>query len=132
MNAGSVGVFRLLFFCTLLVMSFWTTVSVAQELAPRAYWPAPTGTKVLGFGYQFSSGDVLSDPTLPVTGVESKINLAQVSYLHTSKLFGRTVNALRSETGLLPGVRRLELFMLTTKGWRSWKNSGLNLNQRLR
>lgn len=75
-----------------LAIGLWTTVATAQELAPRAYWPAPKGTSVLVFGYQFSDGDIINDPSLPVTGVESKINYTQVSYQYTSGLFGRTTN----------------------------------------
>jgi hypothetical protein len=67
--------------------------AMAQELAPRAYWPAPVGTNVLNFAYQFSSGDIVTDPSLPVTGVESKINFVQLGYQRTFSLFGRTANA---------------------------------------
>lgn len=62
----------------------------AQELAPRAYWPAPNGTKVVVFAYQYSSGDVVMDPSLPITGVDSRIHVAQLSYQQTFDLLGRT------------------------------------------
>ncbi len=65
---------------------------MAQEIAPRAYWPAPKGTNVVVVGYQYSSGDVVTDPSLPITGVASKINFAQLTYQHTLSLFGRTAN----------------------------------------
>ena len=71
---------------------FWSAAALAQELAPRAYWPAPKGTNVLVVGYQYSGGDVLTDPTLPITGVDSKINFAQMSYQRTLSLFARTAN----------------------------------------
>jgi hypothetical protein len=45
----------------------------AQELAPRAYWPAPTGTNVLVLDYQHSAGDIVTDPSLPIAGVKSNI-----------------------------------------------------------
>lgn len=64
----------------------------AQELNPRAYWPAPEGTNVLVFGYQRSSGDIVTDPSLPLTGVDSTIDYLQVSYQRTIKLFGRSSN----------------------------------------
>ena len=66
--------------------------SVAQELVPRAYWPAPKGTSVLVAGYQYSFGDVVTDATLPLVGVDSTINYAQLSYQHTTALFGRSAN----------------------------------------
>jgi len=64
----------------------------AQELQPRAYWPAPTGTKVLSLGYQLSRGDIITDPSLPITGVESRIHFLQATYQQTFGLFGRTTN----------------------------------------
>ncbi len=73
-------------------ISFCSITTLAQELAPRAYWPAPTGTNVLVLGYQYSEGDIVTDPSLPIAGVESNINFAQVSYQRTLGLFGRTTN----------------------------------------
>ena len=65
---------------------------VCQELVPRAHWPAPTGTKLLVTGYQYSDGDVLTDPSLPVEGVESTIEFLSVTYQQTFDWFGRTTN----------------------------------------
>jgi len=76
----------------LLAVGLVSVVSHAQELTPRAYWPAPKGTKVLTFAYQYSTGDVLFDPSLPLVGVDSRINLTQFSYLKTINLAGRTAN----------------------------------------
>lgn len=67
-------------------------VAVAQELVPRAYWPAPAGTNVLSLGYQYSTGDVVTDPSLPIAGVDSKIHAFQAGYQRTFGLFGRTAN----------------------------------------
>ncbi len=64
----------------------------AQELAPRVYWPAPTGTNAVVLGYQFSTGDIITDPTLPVTGVQSDINYTILTYQRYGSLFGRTAN----------------------------------------
>jgi len=66
--------------------------SLAQELTPRVYWPAPKGSNLLVLGYQYSTGDVVTDPTLPITGVDSKINYAQITYQRTLSLFGRSAN----------------------------------------
>lgn len=62
----------------------------AQELAPRAYWPAPVGTNVAVLVYQRNSGDIVIDPSLPITGVESEIDYLQVGYQRFFSLFGRT------------------------------------------
>ena len=86
---------RPLLLCLVVVLSafgIWSHAVVAQELAPRAYWPAPDGTNVLVVGYQYSVGDVVTDPSLPIAGVESKTNFAQVTYQRTVSLFGRTTN----------------------------------------
>jgi hypothetical protein len=64
----------------------------AQELSPRAYWPAPKGTILTFVGYSHSSGDVITDPSLPIVGVDSSLNTLQVGYLQTVSLFGRTSN----------------------------------------
>ena len=75
-----------------LAMVLTGAVSLAQELTPRAYWPAPKGTKVVTFAYLYSTGDILMDPSLPVVGVDSRINVTQFSYLHTINLAGRTAS----------------------------------------
>ena len=68
--------------------------AAAQELTPRAYWPAPKGTQIVLFGYNYSTGDVVTDPSLPVVGVDSKIHFGVLGYLRTVNLFGRTANFL--------------------------------------
>jgi len=64
----------------------------AQDLTPRAYWPAPKGTKVLVLGYAHQTGDIVTDPSLPITGVDSRIDSGVVVYQQTISLFGRTSN----------------------------------------
>jgi hypothetical protein len=68
------------------------SVVVAQELTPRAFWPAPKGTKAVLVGYSHSTGDILYDPSLPVSGVDSKIHRGIVAYQQTLSLAGRTSN----------------------------------------
>lgn len=62
----------------------------AQELMPRAYWPTPNGTNVFVVAYGRSVGDIVTDPSLPVTGVDSKINNLSLTYQRTFNLFDRT------------------------------------------
>ena len=64
----------------------------AQDLTPRTYWPAPKGTKVLVLGYAYQSGDIITDPSLPISGVDSRINAGVIAYLQTISLLGRTSN----------------------------------------
>ena len=76
------------------VSSLLVVPTSAQELSPRAYWPAPKGTILTFVGYSHSSGDVVTDPSLPVVGVDSRLNTVQVGYLQTVSLFGRTSNVV--------------------------------------
>jgi len=64
----------------------------AQELTPRAYWPAPKGTQVATLGFSYVSGDIVPDPSLPITGVDSKISSMSFIYLRTLNLLGCTAN----------------------------------------
>ena len=66
--------------------------ALAQDLTPRTYWPAPKGTRVLVVGYAHQTGDVVTDPTIPITGVDSTIDSAVLAYQQTIDLFGRTGN----------------------------------------
>ena len=66
----------------------------AQELSPRTFWPAPKGTKVAVAGYSYSSGDVLMDPSIPISGVDSRIHTGFLAYMQTFSLGGRTANFL--------------------------------------
>jgi len=67
-------------------------VAGAQDLTPRAYWPAPKGTKVAILGYSYVRGDVLFDPSVPLYGVDSGISTGILGYLQTFNLAGRTAN----------------------------------------
>jgi len=83
--------------CTALVALLcccWATTACGQDLSPRSFWPAPVGTKVLVLGYSHASGDVLMDRSIPIYGVDSKIDTAFLGYLQTFSLWGRTSNLL--------------------------------------
>jgi hypothetical protein len=64
----------------------------AQELEPRAYSPSPTGANFVVLGYSRTTGDVLFDPSMPVTDVVARINGAALAYGRTFGLFGRSAN----------------------------------------
>jgi hypothetical protein len=63
---------------------------MSQQLVPRAYWPSPNGTDLLLVAYQKNTGDIIFDPSLPITGVESDIDFLQLSYQRTFSAWGRT------------------------------------------
>ena len=78
----------------LLVAILWAGETVAQDLTPRLFWPAPQGTKLLVAGYSHSAGDVFFDRSLPLYGVDSDINVGILAYVQTLGLWGRTSNFL--------------------------------------
>jgi hypothetical protein len=101
----------------LLLAAAWA--SSAQELAPRAYWPTPNGTNVLVLTYQKTTGDIVTDASLPVTGVESDIDFFQLSYQRTISLAGRTASLQVSvpySEGLTEGVVEGEFLRRETAG----------------
>jgi len=79
----------------MLAACFLCTANVeAQDLTPRAYWPAPKGINVAVLGYVYASGDVLFDPSIPLYGVDSEVNVAVFAYLRTFSIWGRTTNVV--------------------------------------
>ena len=80
----------------------------AQELTPRAYWPAPVGTDVPVLAWQQNTGDVVVDPSLPISGVDSHIEYAQVGYQRSVDLFGRSASVQFSQP-YADGVTRGEV-----------------------
>lgn len=80
--------------CIVVVFTFISLplCSIAQELSPRSYWPAPVGTRVATVGYSHNSGDIIPDRSLPITGVDSTIDSIHIGYRHTMSLWDRTAN----------------------------------------
>jgi hypothetical protein len=65
----------------------------AQELEPRAYSASPIGVNFLVVGVGRSSGDVVFDPTVPITDVRADINAATLGAGRTFNLGGRLLLA---------------------------------------
>ena len=66
--------------------------AAAQEMEPRAYSPAPTGTQFVLLSYGHQSGDVLLDSSLPLKDVNISFNSGSVGYGRTFGLMGRQTN----------------------------------------
>jgi len=66
-----------------------TVTARAQDLEPKAYSASPVGAAFLVIGIARSSGSVLTDPTLPLTDVQAKINGAPLAAGYTFGLFGK-------------------------------------------
>lgn len=97
----------------LAVLPIACGVAGAQELTPRAYWPMPDGTNVLVLGYQRSTGDIVTDPSLPLIGVDSEIDYLQIAYQRAFGVFGRSASlqlslpySRGSTEGIVDGVFR--------------------------
>jgi hypothetical protein len=62
----------------------------AQQMEPRSYSNAPIGLNFLIAAYQYSWGNVLLDPTLPVTNGEAKVNSVAVGYSRFLDFWGES------------------------------------------
>ena len=108
------------FVLALVLAAFCTSLAQAQELSPRAYWPAPRGAKALVVGANLATGDILTDPSLPVVGVDSRLRSGLGQYLHTFSLAGRTASVLGSATfteGTTEGVLEGLPIKRSLSGW---------------
>ena len=71
----------------------WAKPAAAQELEPRAYAPNPTGANFVLLAYAHSTGDVVFDPSVPITDVSARVNMGALFYGRTFGLFGRSASA---------------------------------------
>ncbi|HEY6978912.1 MAG TPA: transporter [Chitinophagaceae bacterium] len=74
------GIFSTIPFC------FIYLITMAQDLEPRAYANVPKGTNVLAVVYAYSSGNVLTDPSLPIEDFKMKAHIIGTGYVHTFAL----------------------------------------------
>src|SRR5215469_1882662 len=72
----------------LLAISVAPSVVRGQQLEPRAYSQSPVGTNFVGVAYGYSFGQVLFDPSLPVTDVHAYINSISPGYGRTFGIGG--------------------------------------------
>jgi len=76
------------------LLLFLPIMGAAQELQPRAYFPAPIGLNFFGVSYSGNAGGLLFDPSLPVEDAHVNANIAAVSVGGVLNAFGRTSQAL--------------------------------------
>jgi hypothetical protein len=81
-------------------LAMWVAPAIcaAQDLTPRAYFPAPEKSNLVILTYAFSDGELVFDATLPITDATGTIHTPVVSVYHAFGLFGRSANV----TGSLP------------------------------
>jgi hypothetical protein len=61
----------------------------AQELEPRAYSASPVGANFVVAALTRSSGDVVTDPALPLSNVEARVGAFALGYGRTFDLLGQ-------------------------------------------
>ena len=64
----------------------------AQDLTPRAYLITPTGSNALILSYSYNTGNILLDPTIPITDLKAQFQVPILSYYHSFGFFGRSAN----------------------------------------
>ena len=93
---SSLAVRRLLFAIVLpgllALGDFATTgeTASAQEIEPRAFANTPVGMNFMLGGFVYSQGTVGTDPSVPLTDTEVKLNTAVLAYVRTLDLWGRS------------------------------------------
>lgn len=68
--------------------------AVAQDLDPRAYAKVPVGFTAVIEGFSYSTGGVLTDPTLPVENVHAEVWTPSLGIATSFGLAGRTAQVL--------------------------------------
>ena len=62
----------------------------AQQLEPRAYANLPIGLNFLLAGYAYSQGDVLLDPSVPVSDASARVNAFVLGYVRSLDVWGNS------------------------------------------
>lgn len=66
----------------------------AQDLDPRAYIRLPVHTTTVITGFAYSTGGVVSDPTLPVTNIKASVETGSLGIAHTFNFLGMSSQAM--------------------------------------
>ena len=62
----------------------------AQELEPRSYSNTPIGMNFLIAGYAYTSGNVATDPSLPLANAELEVDNPLIAYAHALDVWGKS------------------------------------------
>ena len=79
---------------SLLACVVYAAGAGAQELEPRAYSPAPVGVNFFLLAGARSSGEVLTDPSVPIQDVEAKLNAGVTGYGRTFGILEHQASAV--------------------------------------
>lgn len=64
--------------------------AAAQRIEPRSYGNAPIGVNFVTVGYGYSTGNVLTDPSIPLTDVTARISTVLAGYGRSISVFGQS------------------------------------------
>ncbi|MFN8255895.1 MAG: transporter [Bacteroidales bacterium] len=84
---------KIILFFPFLIMALNPRPLLSQDLDPRAYARLPINATILISGFNYSQGGILTDPTLPLTDLEAKVEMLSLGVAHTFSLFGQTAQA---------------------------------------
>lgn len=62
----------------------------AQELEPRSYANTPIGVNFLVAGYAYTEGDVVTDPSVPLSDAAVEVHTAVLAYARSFSLLGKS------------------------------------------
>lgn len=74
-------------------VAFLATAAGAQEIEPRAYSASPLGVTFAGLSVLHSAGDVVLEPTSPLTDVNAKVYIGALALGGTFSFLGRIASA---------------------------------------
>jgi hypothetical protein len=77
----------------LFTLLFIGPLANAQDLEPRAYIRLPTNINVILPGSSYSTGKVVTDPSVPLKDFKASVGTLSFGYAHTFNLFGKTAQA---------------------------------------
>jgi hypothetical protein len=62
----------------------------AQQMDPRSYANVPIDLNFLLAGYAYSWGDVVFDPSVPITNADAKVNAVYLGYIRSLDFWGQS------------------------------------------
>ena len=75
---------------TFLIIAGGCATIRAQDLEPRAYSNSPTGLNFVLLGYGYTTGSVLTDPSLPIENVTNKAHVGVFGFARVLNVFGKS------------------------------------------
>jgi hypothetical protein len=80
-----------------LFTGVFVSPAAGQDLTPRAYTLTPVSSNAIVVTDIFTKGDILFDPTIPVTDAHASVQTPVLSYYYSFGLLGRLANATVSQ-----------------------------------